>query len=257
MMLRVQVLASGSSGNATLVTGGGTSILLDAGIPGTNLAKAVRSAGVDPDSLSGVFVSHEHIDHIRGLEVFLKRRKVPLFMAPESLGSSRADPSLFYGVEELEAGRAVELGPLRIHPFRVPHDAACTFGFVMEAGGVKAVQATDAGQPTQLLRERLRGAHCVLLEFNHDLDRLMASRYPLHVKMRIRGTYGHLSNDQASAVVRDSLNGETQALFLMHLSQENNLPALAHMAAHEALGGSGGVRIAVAARHAPTEAWEG
>jgi phosphoribosyl 1,2-cyclic phosphodiesterase len=256
-MLRIQVLASGSSGNATLVTAGRVSVLLDAGIPGTKLAKAIHAAGVDPEALAGVFVSHEHSDHVKGLEVFLKRRRVPLFMAPASLGFSRLNSSLFYGVEDLEAGRAVELGRLRIQPFVVPHDAASTFGFVLEAGGVKAVQATDMGQPTQLLRERLRGVHCALLEFNHDLDRLMTSRYPLHIKMRIRGSLGHLSNDQASSVVRDSLNGDCQALFLMHLSEENNLPALAQMAAREALEGRDHVRVTVAQRHGPTVPWEG
>lgn len=256
-MLRIQVLASGSSGNATLVTAGRISILLDAGIPGTKLAKAVHAAGVDPDSLAGVFLSHEHIDHVRGLEVFLKRRRVPLFAMPETLATGRFDPSLFHGAEELEAGRTVAMGPLRLTPFLVPHDAACPVGFSLEAGGVRAVQATDLGRPTQLLRERLRGAHCVLLEFNHDLDRLMASRYPLDLKMRIRGTLGHLSNGQAAEVVRDCLNGEAQALFLMHLSEENNLPALAHMAACEALDGREHVRVTVAGRHAPTPPWEG
>ena len=256
-MLRIQVLASGSSGNATLVTAGRTSVLLDAGIPGTKLAKAIRQAGVDPDSLAGIFVSHEHTDHVKGIEVFLRRHPVPLFVAPESLAASRLDPSPRSGVEALEAGRTVELGPLRVHPFLVPHDAACTFGFVLEARGMKAVQATDMGQTTGLLRERLRGAHCVLLEFNHDLDRLMASRYPMDLKMRIRGSLGHLSNDQAAAVARECLNGETRALFLMHLSEENNLPALARMAASEALAHRPGVRITVAERHGPTEAWEG
>jgi phosphoribosyl 1,2-cyclic phosphodiesterase len=257
MMLRIQVLASGSSGNATLVTAGRTSILLDAGIPGTKLAKAVREAGADPDSLAGVFVSHEHSDHIRGLEVFLKRRRVPLFASSEVVGSSRLDMALLHGVEEVRAGCPVEVGALRVTPFLVPHDAASTFGFVLEAGGIRAVQATDMGKPTQLLRERLRGAHCVLLEFNHDLDRLMASHYPLDIKMRIRGTLGHLSNDQAASVVRESLDGEVQALYLMHLSEANNHPSLALLAATEALSGRPPIRIAVAERHAPTEAWEG
>jgi phosphoribosyl 1,2-cyclic phosphodiesterase len=213
--------------------------------------------GVDPDSLAGIFISHEHSDHVKGLEVFLKRCRVPVFIAPESLASSRLELAHVHGVEDLEAGRAVEFGRLRVQPFRVPHDAACTFGFVLEAGGVKAVQATDMGQPTQLLRERLRGAHCALLEFNHDLDLLMASRYPLEVKMRIRGGMGHLSNNQASALVREALNGETRALFLMHLSEENNHPALAQMAAREALEGRDPVCVTVAERRRPTEAWEG
>ena len=238
-MLRIQVLASGSSGNATLVTAERTSVLLDAGIPGTKLTKAVHAAGVEPDSLAGVFISHEHSDHVRGLEVFLKRRRVPLFVAPESLETSRLDATLFFGVEDLQAGRPVDLGPLRVTPFLVPHDAASTFAFLLEARGVKAVQATDVGKPTQLLRERLRGAHCVLLEFNHDLDRLMASHYPLDVKMRIRGTLGHLSNDQAAGLISSISHPGLKHVLVAHLSETNNTPELASASAQEALGGPG------------------
>jgi len=256
-MLKIQVLASGSSGNATLVHAGGTRILIDAGLSARALTGRIEAVGVDPESLSAVFVSHEHTDHIHGLRVFLKHRRIPLFVAPESLEASGLDIASLHGVESLDGGRPVTLGALTVTPFLLPHDAARTFGFRMEAGGVRAALATDLGTPTGLLRERIRGCHCLLLEFNHDLDTLMDSRYPPHIKMRIRGNLGHLSNDQAGGVLREAVNGETLALYLMHLSENNNHPALARMAAGEALGPDTRVRIEVARPHEPTPLWEG
>jgi phosphoribosyl 1,2-cyclic phosphodiesterase len=150
----------------------------------------------------------------------------------------------------------VTLGPLTVTPFPVPHDAARCFGFVLEAGGVRAVHATDLGRPTALVEKRLKGAHCMLIEFNHDLDRLMAGPYPMRVKLRVRSDLGHLSNDQAGRLLAASSNGETQAVYLMHLSKENNLPALAKLAAREALG-DGKVRVEVARHLVAAPAWEG
>jgi phosphoribosyl 1,2-cyclic phosphodiesterase len=126
----------------------------------------------------------------------------------------------------------------------------------VESAGIRAVIATDLGEATALVRERLRGAHCQLVEFNHDLERLMAGSYPLDVKMRVRGRLGHLSNEQASRLVSQTVDGETDALFLMHLSRENNLPELALLFAREALAGRG-TRLEVARPFEPTPAWEG
>ncbi len=256
-MLKIHVLASSSKGNAVLVEGGGTRILIDAGISARRLTRRLAAVGVDPAALEAVFVSHEHGDHISGLRVFMKNKRIPLFMAPESLEASSLDPAVFHAVEPIEGGRSVSLGKLSITPFRLPHDAACTLGFILEAGGVKAALATDLGKPTGLLRERLKGCHCLMLEFNHDLDALMDCHYPLHIKMRIRSSLGHLSNDQAGKILRESVNGETRAVYLMHLSESNNHPALAAMAAREALESKTPVRVEVARPLEPTPSWEG
>jgi phosphoribosyl 1,2-cyclic phosphodiesterase len=255
MSLKIQVLSSGSCGNAALYSAGKTHILVDCGLSARSLTALLSKAGLEPSDLSGIFITHEHTDHVKGVPVFLKRRTIPLFISPTSL---ETEP--FYGVdiasEPIGADRPVTLGPLTVTPFPVPHDAACCFGFVLEAFGVKAVHATDLGRPTALVEQKLKGAHCMLIEFNHDLDRLMAGPYPMHVKLRVKSDLGHLSNEQAGRLLAGSTNGETQAVYLMHLSKENNLPALARLAAREALG-ERKIRVEVAKHLVPAPAWEG
>lgn len=256
MSLRVRVLASGSSGNATLFSSGRTHVLVDCGLAARSLTHALCAEGVEPHALAAVFVTHEHSDHVRGLRVFMKKLHVPLFVAPECIETDNFAELECPSLEPLEGGHTVTFGSVAVTPFLVPHDAACCFGFRVEAGGVKAALATDLGEPTALVRERLKGAHCQLVEFNHDLERLMAGSYPLDVKIRVRGRLGHLSNEQASRLVSDTMDGETRVLYLMHLSKENNLPALALLAAREAIGGRK-VRMEVAKPHESTPAWEG
>ena len=256
MSLRVRVLASGSTGNAALYSSGTTHVLVDCGLSAKRVVEALRASGVEPDDLAGVFVTHEHADHVQGLRVFLKRRRVPLFIAPECLQSPACATVEPWHAEPLRPGHGVQLGPMTLTPFPLPHDAASCLGFVVEAAGVKAVQATDLGTPTPVVRHRLRGAHCLLLEFNHDVERLLAGSYPLDVKMRVKGRLGHLSNEQAASLLAEASDGDTQAVYLMHLSRENNLPELALLAAREALGG-GRIPVRVARYDAPTEAWEG
>jgi len=254
--LRVRVIASGSGGNATLYSAGSTHVLLDCGISARRLCRALREEGLEPEGLAGVFITHEHTDHVQGLRVFLKNRKVPLFIAPESWDSLRRYGVQASSLEPLRGGVPVHLGPLGLTPFPLPHDSASCFGFVVESTGVKAVQVTDLGTPTALVRERLRGAHCVLLEFNHDPDLLMRGSYPLDVKIRVRGRLGHLSNDQAGGLLAGCAHGDLQAVFLMHLSRENNLPQMALLSAREALGRRT-VPLTVARQDSPVEAWEG
>jgi len=254
--LRVRVLASGSGGNAALISAGRTHLLIDCGLAARTLAGLLREEGVEPSDLAGVFVSHEHSDHVKGLKVFMRGLRAPLFVAPECLESNGLLETKAEALELLEGGRSVSLGAATVTPFLVPHDAACCFGFTVEARGVRAVMATDLGEPTALVRERFRGAHCQLVEFNHDLDKLLEGPYPQDLKIRVKGRLGHLSNDQASRLVAETVTGETRALYLMHLSLENNEPGLALLAAREALGGRD-VRVEVARPHGPTPAWEG
>lgn len=255
MSLKVQVLSSGSSGNAAVYSVGTCHVLIDCGLPARTLTAMLRRAGVEPEALAGIFVTHEHTDHVQGLPVFLRRVKVPLFVAPESY-ETEAFRGVDARVEPVRPNVPVTLGPLTVTPFPLPHDAACCFGYVLEACGVKAVQATDLGTPTLQVLQHMKGAHCMLVEFNHDVDRLMSGSYPMPIKLRVRGDLGHLSNEQGARLLQESVNGETQAVYLMHLSKQNNLPALAALAAREALGGKT-VRVVVSEHLAPAPAWEG
>ncbi len=256
MSLRVRVLASGSSGNAALYSAGRTHVLLDCGISAKRVVEGLALEGLAPEELAGVFITHEHKDHVQGLRVFLKKRKIPLFIAPESWETPNCQTIRPWSVEPIEGGTPVQLGPLTITPFNLPHDAASCLGFVFKAGGVKVVHVTDLGTATTLVRDRARNAHCMMLEFNHDLDRLLEGPYPLELKMRVHGNLGHLSNKQASKLLRDTVNGDCRALFLMHLSRENNLPELALLAAKEALNNDG-VRLRAASPDRAADPWEG
>jgi len=256
MSLRVKVLASGSKGNAALYSSENTHVLLDCGISAKRVAQGLAKEKVDPGDLAAIFISHEHTDHVQGLRVFLKKTAAPLFIAPESYETHACENLEPRGVEPLVGGSSVVLGPMTITPFVLPHDAASCFGFNIEAGGVKISQVTDLGVPTNLVRERIRGSHCVLLEFNHDLERLLNGNYPLDIKMRITGTLGHLSNNQAAELVGETLNGECRALYLMHMSKSNNLPELAELAAREGLDGAV-ARIFRTFEDRAAEVWEG
>lgn len=256
MSLRVKVLASGSKGNAALYSSENTHVLLDCGISARRVAQGLAKEKVDPGDLAGIFISHEHTDHVQGLRVFLKKTAAPLFIAPESYETHACENLEPRGVEPLVGGSSVILGPMTITPFLIPHDAASCFGFVFQSAGVKIAQVTDLGTATSLVRERVRGSNCLLLEFNHDLERLLNGTYPLDIKMRIKSTLGHLSNAQAAELVGETLNGECRALYLMHMSKSNNLPELAELAARERLGGDV-ARIFRTFEDKAAEAWEG
>ncbi len=255
-MLEVRVLGSGSTGNALVVRGGGCAILVDAGFSFRDLIRRMAGAGVDPEAISAVLLTHEHDDHVKGLRLFLKHFKKPVFAAPECFDTPALAGIEARGREFLKDGGEVIIGRLGIKPFKVPHDAAATFGFVYECGGVRAGHATDLGVATPRVARSLKGCHCLLVEFNHDVDRLLTGPYPMKLKARIRGELGHLSNEQGAGLIAGAVCGETKAVYLMHLSRNNNLPALARMAA---LGVTDGLnlRLEVASHSEPSPAWVG
>ncbi len=255
-MLEVRVLGSGSSGNALVLSCGQSRVLVDVGLPYRELAARMRAAGIAPASITAVLLTHEHDDHVKGLKLFLKHHKVPVFAAPECFETGALAPLCFHGREPLEEGRTVAFGRLEVTPFRVPHDAAATYGFLYRCDGVQVGHATDLGCVPFAVGEALKGCHCLLVEFNHDVDRLLQGSYPVPLKMRIRSDVGHLSNEQGARLLAGAAGGETRAVFLMHLSRHNNLPALALMAAREALS-ERGPRLEVALPGGPTPAWQG
>jgi len=252
--MRLIPLGSGSSGNATLVEIAGRRLLVDAGLSARALGLRLGQVGIDPATVDWILISHEHTDHVRGAELFSRRHGVALVCALETLEAMDRSRDDFAEWIPLPAGRKLELGPVAVDPFPVPHDAARPVGFVLEGEGVRVGLATDLGHATALVRERLRGCQALMLEANHDERMLRDGPYPWHLKQRVSGRTGHLSNDEAARLLCEVVDGESRAVVLAHLSEKNNRPELARGTAATALsaGGRRRVTVRVASRKSPT-----
>ncbi len=239
MGLRVTVLASGSGGNLTLVEGSRGRVALEMGLSEREASRRLRASGVEPRSLDAVFVSHEHSDHARGAARFSKRHGVPLYATRGTSAAAGFFGPDLGGLVEVEPGVELEIAGMRVRPFPVPHDAVETVGYVVEEGGASLGYATDLGYPSALAIERLRGCRILVVEANHDVGMLRAGSYPLHVKQRVLSRHGHLSNDQAAALLREVVTPSTRSVFLAHLSENNNDGRLAMEAGFRALRSAG------------------
>lgn len=221
--LRVAVLASGSKGNAAYVELDGTRILIDAGISARRITRTLRDFGIDPASLDGVFITHEHSDHIKGLPTLLKQYHLPLFARPATLSAIRESLSVPEDTFTPLAGD-VMLGKVAVKSFTTLHDAASPVGYAV-CGSEKCALATDLGFLTNDVMTAIESSDVLILEANHDRELLQRGSYPWHLKQRILSNRGHLSNSAAAwAIVR--LRKRPRAVFLAHMSQENNRPDL-------------------------------
>ena len=337
-MVRFTVLASGSKGNATVVTGGRTRILVDAGLSCRELFRRMKLAGERPETLDAIIVTHEHTDHINGLVVTARKLGIPVYFTegthrawmrwltprrqmsyaqwaeqvrrqaaerqaeaesaqfvadcedePESdesiqaeptqagenwVGSGAApvttpdpaaaartpsrkeDPTWLPCVEYFQSGQPFEIGDISISPFTIPHDAADPVGFVFCAEGVKMAFATDLGYISPNIKGQLKGVDLLLLESNHDLEMLRDGPYPWSVKQRVLSRVGHLSNEAAADFLQNGYDGQAAYVILAHLSESNNLPELARVAAERALNGKASLlanRLLLAAQGEPLE----
>lgn len=311
-MVRFTVLASGSKGNATIVSGGRTRVLVDAGLSCRELFRRMKLVGEDPQTLDAIIITHEHQDHISGLAVTARKLGIPVYFTeathrawmrwisprrqmtyaqwvelcrkqaaerqaeaaaseldPEEVDSpipdleaaasetaaalsteavpadmdpgaespAKPDPTWLPAVEYFEAGRPFEIGDIQLSPFTIPHDAADPVGFVLSAEGVRMGFATDLGYVPPNVKAQLTGVDLLLLESNHDLEMLRDGPYPWAVKQRVLSRVGHLSNDATADFLENSYDGQAAYVILAHLSENNNLPELARVAAERALNG--------------------
>jgi len=328
-MVRFTVLASGSKGNSTVVTGGKTRILVDAGLSCRELFRRMKIAGEDPAALNAIIVTHEHQDHIGGLAVTARKLGIPVYFTeathrawmrwitprrqmtyaqwleqckreaaarqaeaaanqedtaeicecddetdevtaapaisaaaetvePEAAlpkaAEPKQDPSWLPAVEYFQAGKSFKIGDIAVSPFTIPHDAADPVGFVFQAEGVRMAFATDLGYIPPNVKAQLKGVDLLLLESNHDLEMLRDGPYPWQVKQRVLSRVGHLSNDAASEFLACSYDGQATYVILGHLSESNNLPELARVAAERALSNHASLlanRLMLAAQHEP------
>jgi len=322
-MVRFTVLASGSRGNSTVISGGHTRILVDAGLSCRELFRRMRLAGEEPETLDAIVITHEHQDHINGLAVTARKLGIPVYftegthrawmrwIAPrrqmtyaqwleycrkQSAGQQaevdaqaveaepddheceagaatptppseaaagqdseepparKEDPTWLPAVEYFQAGRAFEIGGIQLSPFTIPHDAADPVGFVFRAEGVRMGFATDLGYIPPNVKAQLKGVDLLLLESNHDLEMLRDGPYPWAVKQRVLSRVGHLSNEAAAEFLENGYDGQAAYVILAHLSENNNLPELARVAAERALNGRASLlanRLLLAAQHEP------
>ena len=250
-------LRSGSRGNAALVFAEDTKILVDCGISGKAAEAALSEIDVDPMDIDAIVITHEHIDHISGVGVMMRRYNLPVWANCETWAAmrhqiGRANENL---VKIFENNEAFEIGSIGVCPFSIPHDAANPVGYSFTKGEEKVSVATDIGELKKELFAALRGSKTVLLESNHDVNMLEIGSYPLSLKRRISGCLGHLSNDDAAMAAEFLVKLGTKNILLGHLSEENNYPELARSTVECALGAAGiktgyDVMIGVAGRNA-------
>jgi phosphoribosyl 1,2-cyclic phosphodiesterase len=254
--LRLLPLGSGSAGNATLVELARTRLLVDAGLGARTLARRLAAAGVEPDSIDAILLTHEHQDHARGAERFSTRHGVPVVCSAITLEAMDSSPAHFARWQPLPPDGRLVLGGVRVEAFPVPHDAAGPVGFVVAGDGLRVGFAVDLGHATKLVVERLRGCDVLMVEANHDPELLRQGPYPWHLKQRVAGRMGHLSNAEAAALVAEVVDERCRAVVLAHLSERNNTPDLARQTVALALQRAGCPRASmrIAARRRTTPA---
>lgn len=245
-MTTVHTLASGSSGNALVISHNGVHLLLDAGISCRRITTGLRELGLEPGDLSAILITHTHSDHISGLTTLLKRCTAPLY------ASDRACRELCYrmaGIDDrlrpVAPGGSFSVDGCTVTVFATSHDAPGSCGYRVEDAGV----LTDSGYVPEEAAEVLSGVPLLVLEANHDVDRLREGPYPYFLKQRILGDEGHLSNETAGQFAAAMARYGTEEIVLAHLSRENNTPQAAYDAVAACLRDAGcAVHLAVAPR---------
>ena len=227
--IKVIPLRSGSSGNAVFITSHQTRLLIDAGVNARMIEQSLASIGETANNLDGLLVTHEHSDHISGVGVLMRRHRVPLYVNEKTWMAMRTvigpvDESL---VRLIDTGSQTSIGDLSMTTFSVPHDAADPVGYKIDTERGPITVLTDIGRMNSELLAHAAGSKVVLIEANYDRTLLMAGPYPMMLKQRICGDYGHLSNDDSALAVATLLDRGTSHFYLYHLSEQNNYPELA------------------------------
>lgn len=238
-MLELYSLISGSSGNSSLITDGKTHILIDCGTSGKRIFNALSELCIPPDGISAIIVTHEHIDHTKGVGVVARKLKVPVYATDGTHKSMNVGVIPEECINYIQADIPFSVGDILITPFEIPHDAEEPCGFTFTDGVTKAALATDIGEMSDRILSRLYGSKQIILESNHDIDMLRYGDYPFPLKQRILGSHGHLSNEGASYAALELVKNGTEHLMLGHLSEHNNLPEIAMMETFNRLSDNG------------------
>lgn len=238
-MLKFYSIISGSSGNSSLLTDGKTNILIDCGTSGKRTIEALESLSVPASRINAIIVSHEHIDHTKGVGILSRKFNIPVYATNGTHSKSefgKIDDSL---IREISPDITYDIAGIGITPFAIPHDAAEPCGFILSDGHTKFATATDIGIMTDAIISRISGCDSILLESNHDIEMLRFGEYPYALKQRILSDVGHLSNKAAAATAVELVNRGTKHIMLGHLSDKNNLPDIAQMETYNQLTDNG------------------
>jgi phosphoribosyl 1,2-cyclic phosphodiesterase len=248
MSLFASSLNSGSNGNCYYIGTGEEGILVDVGISCRETERRMKQTGLSFGMVKAIFITHEHSDHIRGLEVISRKYQLPVYITQPTLVNGRLalDPGL---VRNFSPYEAIRIGALTVTPFPKFHDAADPHSFTVSCAGINIGIFTDIGVPCEHLIGQFRLCHAAFLESNYDEDMLEKGRYPIHLKRRIRGGQGHLSNSQALELFMTHRPSHMSHLFLSHLSQDNNRPELVLELFNRY---ADGIEIVVASRYEPS-----
>jgi phosphoribosyl 1,2-cyclic phosphodiesterase len=229
-MFNFYSLYSGSSGNSLLVQTENTNLLIDAGVSCKKIETALSNLHIEPTSLDGILITHEHIDHVQGLGTMSKKYNLPIYVNLETLDAmpKQKDKISEKNIKTFKVSEQFMINDLTIKPFSIPHDAANPCGFGISKDTKKISIATDIGHITKDILKNLEGSLFVLLEANYDPNVLKCSKYPFSLKTRIAGPTGHLSNELAGKTLSHLLQSGLQGAMLGHLSKESNFPELAY-----------------------------
>lgn len=251
-------LYSGSSGNCLFVESQSTKILIDAGESAKKISTALSSIDVNPESIDAILVTHEHSDHVRGLGTFSKKYNIPVY-ANSKTWDAMPDQSTKISeqnIKKFTIEENFEIGDMKIHPFKIPHDAVNPCGFNIFHDNEKISVATDIGHMNSNIAHKLEESRFLLLEANYDPEILKCSPYPYLLKQRIAGPNGHLPNVDAGNTISFLMKSGLSEVMLGHLSKENNFPELAYKTVVEALinnkSDCNQIRISVANRYNPS-----
>ena len=239
-MAKVCQLFSGSSGNSIFISDGETKFLVDAGVTAKRLDEGLSAIGEDADNLGGIFITHEHFDHVKGLRVFAARHNIPVFASENVLRKLYADERVNEKISAEKISENMELCGAEIVPFELSHDSVECRGYRFNLKSGKSVGVcTDTGYVTLPAKKALSGCDFVFLESNHEITMLENGSYPYILKQRILSRKGHLSNADCSDFATELVKSGARWINLSHLSRENNHPEIARQTTLAALSGAG------------------
>jgi phosphoribosyl 1,2-cyclic phosphodiesterase len=255
--MRFSPLCSGSSGNSSFFESGDTRLLIDAGVTGKKAEALLSEIQVDPATITGILVTHEHTDHIQGVGILSRRYGIPVYANAECFAQMLPVigniPAKLMRIFESDHDFFIQ--NIRVFPFSTPHDAAHSVGYTLSCAGNRVSIMTDIGYTDTRMLDAVAGSDILLLESNHDPDMLKAGPYPQHLKTRILGRKGHLSNEDAGKALVFLHQKGIRNVVLGHLSSENNTPDLALVTVRTILEEAGCLSdmfLTVAKRDTPT-----